>query len=176
MLKEYELAARDLEFAASIIEPHEKISFTRPGTSAQKQMEMARTTAATARFLYLQLADEVRAMASLFVRRMRGDITDVGFAEQAAKISANLHDIPRDLFALSPSVTLVLIDPEPDSANKMSRLQIMAKERDDLIDMLDKGFGQRVIRQTKGDQRAMDAIAAMLRRWLAKKDFAPLRG
>jgi len=40
--------------------------------------------------------------------------------------------------------------------------------------MLDKGFGQRVIRQTKGDQRAMDAIATMLRQWLAKKDFTPL--
>ena len=71
-------------------------------------------------------------------------------------------------------MTLVLIHAEPDSANKMSRLQITAKERDDLIDMLDKGFGQRFIRQTKGDQRAMDAIAAMLRQWLAKKDFTPL--
>ena len=50
---------------------------------------------------YLQLADEIRAMASIFVRRMRGDITDIDFAEQAAKVSANLHDIPRGLFALS---------------------------------------------------------------------------
>ena len=148
-LKEYELAARDLECAASIIEPQEKISFTGQATSVQKQMKVARTTAATARFLYLQLADEIRAMASIFVRRMRGDITDVDFAEQAAKVSANMHDIPRDLFALSPSVTLVLIQPEPDSADKMSRLNITAKERDDLINMLDKGFGQQVIARPK---------------------------
>ena len=87
-LKEYELAARDLECAASIIEPQEKVSFTRPGTTAQEQMEVARTTAATARFLYVQLADEIRAMASIFVRRMKGDISDVDFAEHAAKISA----------------------------------------------------------------------------------------
>lgn len=135
-------------------------------------MEMTRTTAATARFLYLQLADEIRAMASIFVRRMRGDIRDVDFAEQAAKVSPTC-DIPRELFTLSPSVTLVLIHPEPDATNKMSRLQITAKERNDLIDMLDKGFDQRVIRQTKGDQRAMDAIATMLRQWLAKKRFYP---
>ena len=82
----------------------------------------------------------------------------------------------RELFTLSPSVTLVLIQPEPDSTNKMNRLNIAAKERDDLIGILDKGFGQRVIRQTKGDQRAVDAIAAMLRQWLAKKDFTPLPG
>ena len=75
-------------------------------------------------------------MASIFVRRMKGDITDVDFAEQAAKISANLHDIPRDLFSLSPAVPHVIIDPKPDTANKMSRLQITAKERDDLINML----------------------------------------
>jgi len=59
-------------------------------------------------------------MASMLVRREKGHISDVDFAERAAKVSANLHDIPRELFALSPSVTLVLIHPEPDSANKMS--------------------------------------------------------
>ena len=141
---------------------------------ADKQMDAARTTASTTRFLYLELADEIRALASVFVRRMKCDITDVDFAEQAAKVSANLHDIPRDLFSLSPAVPQVIIDPKPDSANKMSRLQITAKERDDLIDMLDKAFGQRVTRQTKGDQRAMDTIAAMLRQWFARKGHTPL--
>ena len=29
-----------------------------------------------------------------------------------AEVSANLHDIPRELFWLSPGVRLVLIDPE----------------------------------------------------------------
>ncbi len=111
---------------------------------AENQMEAARKTASTTRFLYLELADEIRAMASIFARRMKGDITDVDFVEQAAKVSANLHDIPRELFSLSHAVPHVIIDPRPESANKASRLQITAKERDDLIDMLDKAFGQRV--------------------------------
>jgi len=80
--------------------------FKRTGTSAQKQMEVARTTASAARFLYHELAEEIRAMASMLGRRMKDDISDVDFAEQAAKVSANLHDIPRELFTLSPSVTL----------------------------------------------------------------------
>lgn len=118
-LKEYELSTRDLECAASIIQPQEKYPLSAsPGMSAQRQMAMPRTTASTARFFYLEFAAEIRAMASLFVRRMKGDITDIDFAEQAAKVSANLHYIPRELFSLSPAVTLVLIDPEPDSANK----------------------------------------------------------
>jgi len=71
-------------------------------------------------------------------------------------------------------VSHVIIDPKPDSANKMSRLQITENERDDLIDMLDKAFGQRVTRQTKGDQRAMEAIAAMLRQWLTRKGHTPM--
>jgi hypothetical protein len=142
-LKEYELSTRDLECAASIIQPQEKYPLSAsPGMSAQKQMAMPRTTASTARFLYLEFAAEIRAMASFFVRRMKGDITDIDFAEQAAKVSVNLHDILRELFSLSPAVTLVLINPEPDSANKMSRLHIPAKEREDLIDMLDQAFGK----------------------------------
>jgi hypothetical protein len=137
-------------------------------------MGAARTTASTASFLYRELAAEMRAMTALFVRRMKGDITDVDFAEQAAKVSANLHDIPRELFSLSPGVTLVLIDPEPDSANNMSRLQITVKERNDLIDRLDKAFGKRVTQQTKGNQRALEAIIAMLRQWLATRGHTPL--
>jgi hypothetical protein len=60
-------------------------------------------------------------------------------------------------------MTLVLIHPEPDSANKMSRLNITAKERDDLISMLDKGFGQRVIRQTKAKDKTKGTEPPKLR-------------
>ena len=53
------------------------------------------------------------------------------------------------------------MDPEPDANNKMSRLQVTAKERDALIDRLDKALGKRVIQQTKA-RAALEAIASDL--------------
>jgi hypothetical protein len=52
-LKEYELAARDLECAASIIQPQERFPPAGAGMLAEKQMGTARKTASTTRFLYL---------------------------------------------------------------------------------------------------------------------------
>ncbi len=50
-LKEYELAARDLECAASIIQAQEQFPSAGPGMLAEKQMDAARKTASTTRFL-----------------------------------------------------------------------------------------------------------------------------
>lgn len=65
-LKEYELAARDFECAASTIRTQEK--FSPDGSNFdQDQTRLAIDSAVLARLLYLQLAQETRGVASLFV-------------------------------------------------------------------------------------------------------------
>jgi hypothetical protein len=174
-LKEYELAARDFECAASLVQRQEKFS---PGGSSKlenDQTRVARMTASLAKMLYLQLAKEARAIASIFSARMKDSITDVEFAEQAAKGSANLDDIPRELFSSSPGVTHALIDPRPDASNHVSRLRITGKERDDLIAMLEREFGEKIIGSSKKGGPAMESIAAILRDWLATNGHVPAR-
>jgi hypothetical protein len=173
-LKEYELAARDFECAASIIEPQGKFSPSGSSEIEKDQTELARETATLAELFYLRLSKETRELASIFVARMKDSLTDVEFAERAARVSANLHDLPRELFSLTPSVPQVLIDPKPDSANRMSRLRITATERKDLIDNLDQGFGKGITESRKGDRPALEAAAALLRQWLATSGHTPL--
>ena len=74
---------------------------------------------------------------------------------------------------MTPDVPWVLIDPKPDSSNRMSRLRITKMERDDLIDMLDTAFGERVASQTKQERPAIEAAAALLRNWLMTSGHTP---
>jgi hypothetical protein len=172
-LRDYELAARDFECAASLIAPHEKFSAGGSNKMAQEQSDTARMAAKYARALYLDLAKESREIASAILDKLKGTITNIELAERMAKISANLDDDPRELFSLVPGVLHVLVDPMPDSTNRMSRLCITARERDDLIKMLDAAFGERVTKKTKGDRPAIEAAAAMLRQWLATSGHTP---
>lgn len=173
-LRELELAARDFECAASTIQPEEKFS---PGGSSKDilgQTDLARIVARGTRLEYLKLAKEARAISNHFVSKMKGSINDIEFAERMAKSSANLHDGPRTLFTMTPDAPWVLVDPKPDESNRMSRLRITTKERDDLIDMLDTAFGERIASQTKQDRPAFEASAALLRNWLATSGHTPL--
>lgn len=173
-LRDLELAARDFECAASTIQPEEKFS---PGGSSKDilgQTDLARMVARGTRLEYLKLAKEARAISNHFVSKMKGSIKDIEFAERMAKSSANLHDGPRTLFTMTSDVAGVLVDPKPDESNRMSRLRITTKERDDLIDMLDTAFGERIASQTKQDRPAFEASAALLRNWLATSGHTPL--
>lgn len=170
-LKQYELAARDFECAASSIESQQNFSARASNSYAQEQTELARLTATTARGLYLQLAKDIRLIASSLVAKMKGSITDAELAYRMVKSAANLDDIPRTLFSVTSAVPHILVDPQPDSSDRMSRLRITASERSDLIKMLDSGFGERIAK--KGDRPAMEAAAALLREWLTTSGHIP---
>jgi len=172
-LRELELAGRDFECAASIIQPQEKFSPGGSSTDNLGQTDLARMVAQGTRLEYLKLAKEARAIASHLVSKMERSITDIEFAQRMAKSSANLHDGPRTVFTMTPDVPWVLIDPKPDSSNRMSRFQITKEERDGLIKMLDTAFGERVASQTKKDRPAIEAAAALLRNWLMTSGHTP---
>jgi hypothetical protein len=88
-------------------------------------------------------------------------------------VNTSLIPLP-ELFSLAPSIPQVLIDPRPDSANRMSRLRITVSERNDLISILDRGFGEHIAKPTKGNRSAFESAGALLRQWLAMSGHTPL--
>lgn len=173
-LKEIELAARSFECAALAIRPQEQFPTDRSNAFAQKQSKVAREGASAAGAIYLQLAEETRAVAALFVDSLKGSLSQLDLAVRMAKISANRDERLRELFQLSTMISHVLIDPKPDSSGHMSRLRITANERDDLVRLIDTGFGDRA-RGPMREGPAIDAAVRMLREWLTTSGHSPLR-
>ena len=94
-----------------------------------------------------------------------------GTSRPNGKSAANVDDIPRKLFSITGAVPHILVDPQPDSSDRMSRLRITTSERSDLIKMLDSAFGERIAK--KDDRPAMEAAAALLREWLTTSGHTP---
>ena len=172
-LKNIELAARGYECAARAIHRQEKFPLDRSNEFAQMQSELARDAANVAGITYLQLAKETRAIASLLVGSLKQSVSEVDVAVRMAAGSANMEDHMRSLFQLTLTVPNVLVDPNPDPSGRMSRLSITANEREDLVRIIDTGFGARARRQVSKDLPPIDAAVAMLRKWLTTAGHTP---
>jgi hypothetical protein len=173
LLRDYELAARDFDCAVVSVRTQERFSANAKDEIAQSQAELARNAATIARLNYEKLAHNTRETASLFVSKMKESVDDVAFAKRMAEISADLQDLPREIAFLTPDTINILVDSKPDASNRLSRLSINARERDDLVNMIDLSFGDRAKRDVKGDRPALEAAAAMMRKWLTTSGHAP---
>lgn len=173
-LKELELAARSFECAASAIRPQEKFPRDRSSEFAQEQSAIARKGASAAGVIYLQLAEETRTMAALFVDSLKGSLNQLDFASRVAQVSASREEKLRELFQLSTVVSHVLIDANPNSSGRMSRLRITANERDDLVRIINTGFGDRAHGPMR-EAPAIDAAVRMFRDWLTTSGHTPRR-
>jgi len=163
-LKNLELAARSFECAASAIHPQEKFPMGRSDEFDQKQSELGRNAARVAGTTYLQLAKETRDTASLLVDSLKKSLSEVDLAVRMAEGGANMEDHMRHLIQITAAVPHVLVDHNPDPSGRLSRLSITANERDDIVRMIDTGFG---------DRPAMEATVTMLREWLTTSGHTP---
>jgi hypothetical protein len=165
-LTNFELAAKSFECAAKVIGSQKNFTTVRSNEYAQGQIELARQSATVTEEIYLDLAKEIRGIASLFVEYMKHTISDVDLASKMAQSSAKIQDSSSNLPTLILAITHVLVDPVPDSSNHMSRLQITRRERDDILELIRTGFGKRAWGSTDRELPATDASVTMLRNWL----------
>jgi hypothetical protein len=163
-LTKIEIAAREFECAASVVQQERFPSGE--GDLNPELIEFSALVSRAAHEVFLKLARTARGFASLIKERMKGKLDQVELAGQMAQLSADFHENMKAIFETTASIPHILVDPNPDKMERLSRLQITAKERDDLIKMLDQGFGSRA-RKQKGDRPALDAGVALLRDWLA---------
>jgi hypothetical protein len=145
-LREYELAARDFDCAVLAMEP-QKLFASGNSDMARRQAELARVSATGAEVLYFQLAKTTREIASALQDTLDPSTSERDTVARLSRASADLDDIPRTFFStVAANIAHVLVDPEPDSSGRTSRMRITKEERDDLIKMLDIAFGERVTR------------------------------
>ena len=143
--------------------------------TSKGQSELARENASFAKEIYLRLAHESRAIASLIAEYLKHKIDGADFAQKFAQHSATIQDSSENLLEIFSSIPNVLVDPKPDAAGKMSRLSITARERDDLIRLIDTGFGKRARSATNRDLPPMDAAVTLVRTWLTTSGHTPRR-
>jgi hypothetical protein len=130
-------------------------------------------TAELASSTYWQLAGDARTIAALLQRNMKGSIGKVDLEREMDKAWAKLQERLADIVTVMKSLMSFLVDPVPDASGRVSRLQITQKERDDLINLLDKSFGARARSNTKNDLSPIDAGVAVIREWLATSGHKP---
>jgi hypothetical protein len=161
-----ELAASEFECAAAAAK---KEKFQPPVTNETGRLQAAAAdrTAELASLTYWQLAGDARAIAALYQRNMKGSIGKADLEREMDKAWAKLQERLADIVTVMTSLSSFLIDPVPDASGRASRLQITQKERDDLINSLDKSFGARARRNTENDLSPIDAGVAVIREWLA---------
>jgi len=131
---------------------------------------LAQEGASFAGGIYRKLAEKSRMFGSLLQGVMQESLSESEFSIRLAKINADYQDLLSNLITLSAVVTSVLVDRKPDSAGHFSRLSITAKERADLVRLIDTAFGKRA-RSSKDDVPHIDAAVTMLREWLTKPGY-----
>ena len=168
-----ELAASEFECAAAVAK---KEKFQQPITNetGRQQVRAADILAELASTTYWQLAGDARKFAALLQRNMKGSISKVDLEAEMAKVWRDLEEARLfDIVTVMKGLSSLLVDPVPDASGRISRLQITQKERDDLINLLDKSFGARARSNTKNDLSPIDAGVAVIREWLATSGHKP---
>lgn len=170
-LTNLELAARGFECAALAVRPQEQFPLDPSDSFGKNASELARDATKSADLLYLVLAKEARAIASTFAEVLKGTLNASDLAVRMAKSSANLQDSLSSLLPTFTSTAHVIVDPKPDASDHMSRLRITAKERDDLVKMIDSWFGDRARSPSKGGLPPIDAAVTLFRNWFTTPGY-----
>jgi hypothetical protein len=164
-LTELELGAKDFECAASLMAGQRNYATDDSSETAAQISKGAREAAELAALSYLALANNSRASAELLNRMLAGRVQMSEMPAKMARISAETSEHWRSIFYVVTIVTHVLVDPEPDSAGRMSRLRITAAQRRDLVKSIDDTFGA-AARKSAAGQIPVDGAAATFRQFL----------
>ena len=163
-----ELAAKDLECAASLIAPQKRMPAERTTELGQEMAATARQSAALTEREYLNLAKLMREYSGIM------QAGSPGTTERAGKVAALLAKMQESwgyvVHAVLPT-EMLLVDPEPDAAGHLSRLRITEQQRRDLLKSIDQTFGSRAQRKADDNTPAAEVAAIQLREFLTKKGY-----
>ena len=157
--------AKDFDCASSLMAAEENYAINDSSELGASVQDLARRSAQLAKHAYLGLAEGTRSHAELTEQILGGQVQMNQVPGKTAKILSRIDDDWRTIFSMTPAVTHVLVDTQPDAAGRLSRLRITAAQRRDLIKRLDTAFGEDA-RKKAGNQNAVDATAALLRQFL----------
>lgn len=87
------------------------------------------------------------------------------YVTKMPEINAKLEYIDKALFESTPLIFAVLIDQKPDSENHLSHLLITKVQRQELVDKINKSFGEKL---DKGSPSNVINSAAIIRSYLLK--------
>lgn len=116
----------------------------------------------------IALHDKTIKIAGAFVGGPRSGVDYGAYAARMPEITASLEFIDETLFKSTPLIFALLIDPQPDKGNHMSRLLITKAQRQQLVDMINREFGKKL---DQGDQNYTVSSASVLRTYLTKKGY-----
>jgi hypothetical protein len=116
----------------------------------------------------IALHEEMAKIAGAFIAGPQTGVDYGAYSARMPEITAQMEFLDKTLFNSAPLIFAVLIDPNPDRQNHMSRLLITREQRQHLANRITLAFGKKL---DQNDQNYAMSSASMLRDYLVKKGY-----